>query len=195
MLPQSQASKCSNFAISNCLFIILLSPLPRSPGYWVNCPANYPASNRAGHSPRYPVRNPVNYLDRYSVSYSADYPEGNPASCLENCGDRCSPSCSADSPENRSGSNPESNLPSNLVGNSQDYWENYPADSLAGYLGDYRCGSVNRSDAGGQLLQFDDFADSLRLCFTHEVDTGRQGMHIIRAGMKVEDPAAVYREE
>ena len=67
--------------------------------------------------------------------------------------------------------------------------------TAAGYLGDYRCGSVNRSDAGGQLLQFDDFADSLRLCFTHEVDTGRQGMHIIRAGMKVEDPAAVYREE
>jgi len=155
MSPRSQALKCPNFVTSNWLFVILLSPLPHSPGYLVKHTVNHLAGNRADYTPSYPVRNPAGCLDDYPasywagylpenlVSYSVDYPDGNSAGYSAHC----------------PGSSPESNPESDWADNPPDYLENYPADSLPGclgsYLGDFRSRSACRAATYGRLLQLD----------------------------------------
>jgi hypothetical protein len=132
MLPQGQASKCSNFAISNWLFIILLSPLPRSPGYSESYSGSYPENNSGDYHGSYSGSYSESYPDSYSEDYREGYPprysESYPGSYRENYPEDCSRNC----PENCSGSNPESNPGSNWESNSEDYlpdcWEDYPGN-------------------------------------------------------------------
>jgi hypothetical protein len=109
MLPSNQAQKCPNFVITNWLFVILLSPLPHSPGYLANYPANHPEGNPADYSPSNPVRNSESYLGGYPASYGAGYLPENSASYSGNYRDSNSAGCSAYCPDNRRERNPEGN--------------------------------------------------------------------------------------
>jgi len=190
MSPWSRDPECSNFFISNQLLGIDESPLSRPPSYSVKNGVNNSASNRTGYSLSHPLRNPESHVGGNPASYWMGYSPEYPASYGEGYRDSNSAVRSADSPENYSESSSESTLPGNLMGNSQDCWESYPADSLAGCSWDSRCGSVNRSDAGGPLLQFDDLPDglclSLRLGFSHKVHARCQRANIVRPRFQVQ---------
>jgi hypothetical protein len=199
MLPRNRTRKSANFSILNSLFTLPVSPLPRSPGYLVNCPASYPESNRAGYSPRYPVRNPAGYLGGYPASYRAGYLAENLVSYPAGYPDSNSASSPADCPDNRLERNPESSRESNGADYSESYWADSLPNCLAGYRESFDSRPVCRAAAGTKLVQLDDLADSLglslRLGHPHKVHSRCQRPHIIRAGMKVQHlPAAAVEQ-
>ena len=151
MLSENQARECPNFVISSWLFVILLSPLPHSPSYLVDCPANYPVSNRADYSPRYPVRNPAGYLDGYPVSYWAGYLPENLVSYPVGYPDSNSAGYSANCGENRPGRNPESNRGDSWADYSESYWVDSLPDYWEDYSGSFDPKSVCRAAAGARL--------------------------------------------
>ena len=173
MLPQSQAPKCSNFVISDRLLVILLSPLPRCPGYSVKCWVNHPAGNRAGYSLSYPVRNPESYGDDYPVSYWAGYLPENLVSYPVGYPDSNSAGCSADCGENRPGRNPESNRGDSWADYSESYWVDSLPDCWVSYSGSFDARPVSREAASRILLQFDDL-DAEAGTGLDDIDAGRK---------------------
>ena len=150
MLPRSQALKCSNFVISNWLFVILLSPPSHSPSYLVKCCVNYPESNRTGYSLSYRVRNPVSYLVGYPAGYRASYSPENPTSYWENCWDSNSSGRSEIRPDNRRERNPESNRQSNGADCLQSYSADSPPDCSASYPESFDPKPVCRATSGAR---------------------------------------------
>jgi hypothetical protein len=175
MSSWGQAPKCPNFFISNWLFVILASPLPRPPSSLGGCSASCPQGSSEGCSAGNPVMNPASSPACCLVSYSASSLERNSASCPASCGDRCSAGHSADCRDSRRERNPESNRASNSVSCLEDSWE----DRSPGRLPCSPAGGVYRScchvedcprrlgqTAGRKpsgLFGQDDLADGLRL--------------------------------
>jgi hypothetical protein len=163
MSPRNEALICSNFLISNWLFVILLSTLSHPPGYLVKYAVNCPERNQAGYSVRCSVRNPENYLDGHPASYRAGYLPENPASSREDCLGSNSADPSADCPDNRPERNPESNLPSNWAGNLPDNSEGNSAGSPADCPEDYLPGLRRREPAShAARRETKDMSDSTR---------------------------------
>lgn len=132
MSPSNSGWKHPNFPILNSLFTLLVSPLPRLPGYSRGYPGSCLESSWADCSAGYPERNPENCLDRSSISNLEGCLERNSVSCSEGCGDRRSAGCSAERPANRSAGNSESNLPSNQENCPENSRESCWADRTPG---------------------------------------------------------------
>jgi hypothetical protein len=125
---RNQALSCPNLVISNWLFVILLSPLPRSPGCSESCSPSCPEGSSGDYPGSYSESYPESYSEDYPEGYPPRYSESYPVSYRESCPEDCSRNC----PENCSGSNPGSNPEDNPGSNSGDYlpdcWEGYPGN-------------------------------------------------------------------
>jgi len=131
MSHRNQAQECSKLFISNWLFVILVSPLSRPPGYSGGYSRSCPESSSGSRSAGCLERNLDCCTDGCSVSNLEGYPERNLADCPENRGERCSPTCSAVCPANRSGRSSLSSLPDSPEDGLHCCSENYPEDSPA----------------------------------------------------------------
>jgi hypothetical protein len=120
-------------------------------------------------------------LGRYPAGYGTGYPPENPTSSGEDCLDSNPADCSADCPPNRLASSPESKPASNSENCLENNRESYSAGCLASCLGDSQRSPVNRSNADGRLLQFDDLGTETGTSFD-DINAGRQRSHIIRPG-------------
>ena len=148
MSPRNQAQECPKLVISNWLFVIVVSPLPRPPGYSASCSPNCPESRSGDCSAGYPERHLENYPDFCPVSYSEGCPERNRTSYPESSVENRSADSSADCPGKRPEDSSGSNLPSNPEDNLLRYSESYPADTLPGCL-DGCHGRVDAAQAAG----------------------------------------------
>jgi hypothetical protein len=144
MLPPNQAPKSPKFRAHRSLLIVLLSPLPRSPGYSESyspsysgdSSPSYPGSSSPGCSPNSSPSYPPNSSRSYSLSSSGSYPE------------ICPPTCPPSSPP----SNPGDSAPSGPQNCSGNYSPSYslsfspgcPANGLRGHFGNLKSGPVSR---------------------------------------------------